>query len=91
MLDGSDSEETEVIGRIQISYSGPGFGGQLLYLTGILHCGGIIQGSANRDAWGEVGWHYNPNMLHCPSRDVITYLPSILTAPLPIFNPSSPP
>ena len=51
MLGGSDSEEAQVIGGIQISYSGPGFGSQLLYLTGILHCGGIVQSSANRNTW----------------------------------------
>ena len=54
MFDGSDSEETQVIGGVKISDSGPGFGGQLLNLTGILHCGGIVQGGSNRDAWREM-------------------------------------
>lgn len=53
MLVGSDSEKGEVIGGVKIPHCTSGLGCQLLDLTGILDCGGIIQSSADGNAWVE--------------------------------------
>lgn len=50
MFGGSDSEKAQVVGWVQIPHSASCFGSQLLHLASILHGGGVVQGSADRDA-----------------------------------------
>lgn len=50
---GSDSEKGQVIGWVQISHSASCLGCQLLDLTGVLDCSGIVQGGADRNTWGK--------------------------------------
>ena len=46
-----DSQEGEVIGGVKISHCTTGLGGELLNLTGILNCCGIIESAADRNTF----------------------------------------
>lgn len=62
MLVGSDSEERQVIGGVQVPHSTPSLGSKLLDLTSILHCSGIVQGGANWNAY-TISKHKERNIL----------------------------